>query len=103
MRLTYLLLPISFLLLAMTSGCHHRHYCCGGCASSCCAPCGSCCGYTPPMEGPMPPMAASPAPMVAPQRPTVGMRESETRDELMSGLATLGRRVENQDDSAKHR
>jgi len=64
MRLAYLLLPLTLALLAMTSGCHHKHCCCGGCMAPCCSPC-SCC-YTPPAEGPVPPLAAQQAPIVAP-------------------------------------
>ena len=72
MRLSYLLLPLTFALLAMTSGCHHRHCCWGGCGAPCCAPCGgTCCGYSPSVEGPMPPLAA---PMSAPLMPMIGSR-----------------------------
>jgi hypothetical protein len=75
MRLSYLLLPITLALLAMTSGCHHRHCCCGGCAAPCCAPCGgTCCGYSPSIEGPMPPLAAPAPPMSAPIMPMIGSR-----------------------------
>ena len=74
MRLAYVLLPFTLVLLAVTSGCHHRHYCCGGCAAPCCAPCGSCCGYGPPAEGPMPPLASPSPAVVVPQMPMVGPR-----------------------------
>lgn len=66
MRIAYLLLPLTLALLAMTSGCHHRHWCCGGCMVPCCSPCNSCCGYMPPLEGPVPPLAAPTGPVVAP-------------------------------------
>ena len=73
MRLSYLLLPFTLVLLAMTSGCHHhRHCCCGGCVAPCCAPVGTCCGYTPSVEGPMPPLAPQAAP--APLMPMIGSR-----------------------------
>jgi hypothetical protein len=69
MRLRYLLLPLAFVLLGLTSGCHRRHCCWGGgcCTPCCCSPCGTCCGYAP-VEGPMPPLAAPPppGPMAAP-------------------------------------
>ena len=69
MRFRYLLLPLAFAILGLTSGCHHRHCCWGGgccCAPApCCSPCGTCCGYHP-AEGPMPPLAPTPAPMAAP-------------------------------------
>ncbi len=75
MRISYLLLPLTLALLAMTSGCHHhRHFCCGGCAVPCCSPCGTCCGYTPSSEGPMPPLAAPAGSVVVPQMPVVGSR-----------------------------
>ena len=74
MRFAYVLFPLTLLLLAMTSGCHHRHFCCGGCAAPCCSPCGSCCGYAPSIEGPMPPLVAPQGSIVAPQMPSVGMR-----------------------------
>lgn len=65
MRITYLLLPLTLAFLAVTSGCHHKHCCCGGCmAAPCCSPCA--CGYTPPIEGAVPPLAAPQAPLVAP-------------------------------------
>jgi hypothetical protein len=74
MRFAYLLLPLTLTLLAMTSGCHHRHFCCGGCCVPCCAPCGACCGYTPQMESPIPPLAAPAPPLAAPQVPVIGSR-----------------------------
>ncbi|HEY7156185.1 MAG TPA: hypothetical protein VH575_19625 [Gemmataceae bacterium] len=63
MRLRYLLLPLAFAILGLTSGCH-RHCCCwgGGCCTPCCTPCGTCCGYTP-VQGPMPPLASAPTPV----------------------------------------
>jgi hypothetical protein len=75
MRVSYLLLPLTFALLAMTSGCHHhRHFCCGGCAP-CCAPCGACCGYAPPaVEGPIPPVAVPAGPVSSTHAPLVGIR-----------------------------
>ncbi len=73
MRFTYVLLPLTLLLLSLTSGCHHRHCCWGGC-SSCCSPCGSCCGYTPPVESTMPPIAVPTNATVVPHMPMVGSR-----------------------------
>jgi hypothetical protein len=71
MRLRFLLVPLTFALLALTSGCHHRHWCHGGCCTPCCSPCGgTCCGYGP-VEGPMPPLAA---PVVAPHIPVGNIR-----------------------------
>lgn len=70
MRFVYLLLPLTLTLLAVTSGCHHRHCCC----APCCAPCGACCCYTPQMESSVPPLAAPASPLVAPQVPMIGSR-----------------------------
>jgi hypothetical protein len=73
MRITHLLLPLTLALLAMTSGCHHRHCCCGGCVAPCCAPCCSCC-YEPAVESPVPPLAAPAPPVAAPHMPLLGSR-----------------------------
>lgn len=73
MRVRNLLLVLSFVVVGLTSGCHHRHCCWGGggCFTPCCAPaCGCCCGYGP-TESAMPPLAA---PVVAPHMPTIGPR-----------------------------
>lgn len=74
MRFASLLLPLTLALLAMTSGCHHRHCCWGGCGVPCCAPCGACCSYTPSLEGPVPPLAAPAAPVATPHVPMMGSR-----------------------------
>jgi hypothetical protein len=74
MRFVYLLLPFTLTLLAMTSGCHHRHFCCGGCVAPCCAPCGACCCYTPQLGSPVPPLAAPTPPLAAPQVPMMSSR-----------------------------
>jgi hypothetical protein len=65
MRFAYLLLSMTLALLAMTSGCHHRYCCCGGCVAPCCAPCGACCCYTPPESLAAPPLAAPQVPMIS--------------------------------------
>jgi hypothetical protein len=70
MRFAYLLLPLTLTLLAMTSGCHHRHCCC----VPCCAPCGACCCYTPQMESLSPPLVAPAPPLAAPQVPMMSSR-----------------------------
>ncbi|MHB1425301.1 MAG: hypothetical protein ACYC3I_19195 [Gemmataceae bacterium] len=72
MRIRYLLLPLTLALLSLTSGCRHRHCCCGGCVAPCCSPCGACCGYTPPLESSIPPLAAPAPPLAAPQVPLIG-------------------------------
>jgi hypothetical protein len=74
MRIASWLLPLTLALVAMTSGCHHRHWCCGGCVAPCCDPCGACCCYTPPLEGSVPPLAAPAPPIVDPHMPTTGSR-----------------------------
>lgn len=74
MRIASLLLPLTLALVAMTSGCHHRHWCCGGCMTPCCSPCGACCGYTPPLDGPVPPLAGAVPSAVVPHMPTIGSR-----------------------------
>ena len=71
MRITYSLLPLTLALLAMTSGCHRRHCCCGGCVAPCCSPCCSCC-YEPVVESPVPPLAAPAPPVTAPHIPMLG-------------------------------
>jgi hypothetical protein len=84
MRLARLLLPLTFVLLAMTSGCHHRRCCCcgGGYGAFASGPCGACCCYPSAVEGPVPPVAAPAMPPLAapsmaplvPQAPIVGSR-----------------------------
>ena len=74
MRFAYLLLPMTLTLLAMTSGCHHRHWCCGGCCAPCCAPCGACCCYTPQLESSVPPLAAPAPPLAASRGPMISSR-----------------------------
>jgi len=74
MRITYLLLPLTLALLSMTTGCHHKHACCGGCVLPCCDPCGACCCYTPPLETPVPPLATPAPPVAAPQGPIMRSR-----------------------------
>ena len=68
MRARYLLALFTFATLALTSGCHHRHFCHGFYGPPCCAPCcDTCCGYTP-AQTPMPPLATpmptAPVPIV---------------------------------------
>jgi hypothetical protein len=71
MRLAYLTLPLTLALLAVTSGCRHKHACCGGCVIPCCSPCACSC-YAPPLEDLAPPLAAPPPPLAAPQTPQLG-------------------------------
>jgi len=74
MRLASLLLPLTLTLLALTSGCHHRHCCCGGCCVPCCAPCGSCSCYTPQLDSAVPPLAAPAPPLAVPHGAVIGSR-----------------------------